>query len=159
MDNAPGETSTMFLARMMLASLALAAHVAYGAVQAYASNEGSGSVSVIDTGSDEVTATIDTGGKPRGIAAAHDAKRLYVSDQAANGLVVIDLAKNAVAQRAPLGKSPEGIYLSHDGRFLSAAIEENNQVAIVDTSSLAIVKRVTMRGKNPEHAVWSPDGK
>ena len=30
---------------------------------------------------------------------------------------------------------------------------------IVDTETLAVVKSVKMRGKNPEHAVWSPDGK
>ncbi|HYS74879.1 MAG TPA: hypothetical protein VEM38_02160, partial [Burkholderiales bacterium] len=48
---------------------------------AYVPNERSGTVSVIDTASDQVVATIKAGGKPRGIAASPDGRRLYVSDQ------------------------------------------------------------------------------
>ena len=75
-------------ARMVVALLALGAAVAEAQPFAYSSDEGSGTVSVIDTATDRVTATITTGGKPRGIAASHDGKRLYVSDQTANGLAV-----------------------------------------------------------------------
>ena len=62
-----------------LASLAAAA-----APFAYASNEGSASVSVIDTATDRVVATLKVGAKPRGIAISADGSRLYVSDQTAN---------------------------------------------------------------------------
>ena len=150
--------------RSVLSSLACAlaliacAYVAAAPV-AFVPNEGSGTVSVIDTATDRVASTITTGGKPRGIAIAPDGKRLYVSDQTANGLAVFDVGTNAAPVRVSLGDSPEGIYLSPDGRRLAAAIEENNQVLIVDTATLAIGNRVAMRGRNPEHAVWSPDAR
>ena len=127
-----------FLLRFFTLLLAVVAPAALAVPNAYVPNEGSGSVSVIDTTSDRVTATIKTGGKPRGIAVGHDAKRLYISDQAANSLVVFDTATNAEIARSRLGDSPEGIYLSPDGRWLSAAIEENNQVLIVDASMLLV---------------------
>src|SRR5690349_18633167 len=79
------------------------------AATAYASNEGSGSVSVIDTATDRVTATITTGGKPRGIAISLDGSKLYVSDQEANALVVVDTAQKKQIAKVPLGQSPEAI--------------------------------------------------
>src|SRR5438477_7365001 len=85
---------------------------AWAAPFAYIPNERSGTVSVIDTASDEIVATIKTGGKPRGIAAHPDGRRLYVSDQPSGALLVIDLEKREVSDRIPVGKSPEGVGLS-----------------------------------------------
>jgi YVTN family beta-propeller protein len=117
------------------------------AATAYASNEGSGTVSRIDTATDRVTATITTGGKPRGIALSLDGTKLYLSDQEANALVVVDTAQKKQVAKVPLGDSPEAIYLSPDGKWLSAAIEENNEVVILDTATLAVVKRHQDQGQ------------
>src|SRR3989440_1085017 len=98
---------------------------------AYVSNEGSASISIIDTATDKVVSTMKIGQKPRGIAISPDGKRLYISDQTANALRVIDTGKNAEITQVTLGESPEAIYVSADGKWLSAAIEEDNQVLIV----------------------------
>jgi YVTN family beta-propeller protein len=76
---------------------------------AYVPNEGSGSVSVIDTERDAVVAEFAAGVKPRGIAVTADGKRLYVSDQPGNSLLVIDTATRAIESRVDLGESPEGV--------------------------------------------------
>src|SRR5512144_2133283 len=47
---------------------------------AYVPNEGSGSVSVIDTATDQVIAEIPAGKKPRGTAVSVDGRTAYVSD-------------------------------------------------------------------------------
>ena len=60
---------------------------------AYVSNEGSASVSVVDTATDKVVATLKIGEKPRGIALSADGARLYLSDQTLNSLLVVDTAK------------------------------------------------------------------
>src|SRR5690242_10884921 len=112
-----------FLSSLPLALLAFAACAA-AAPLAYVSNEGSASVSVIDTATDRVVATLKIGEKPRGIALSADASRLYLSDQNLNSLVVVDTAKGAEIARVKLGDSPEAIYLSADGKWISAAIEE-----------------------------------
>ena len=125
-----------------IAAFTLAAHpgLAGSATLAYVPNEGSATISVIDTATDAVTDTLRVGEKPRGIAV--DARRLYVSDQTANALVVYDLAQHKQLATVALGSSPEAIYLSPDGKLLSAAIEEKDEVAIVDLATLAVVKRM-----------------
>jgi len=70
---------------------------------AYVPNEGSGTVSVIDTDKDVVIKEIKAGTKPRGIATGKEAKFLYVSDQPHNALLVIDLSKPQVAESIDLG--------------------------------------------------------
>src|ERR1051326_3276042 len=80
-------------------------------------NENAGTVSLIDTASDEVVGEIKTGGKPRGAAILAARKLAYVSDQPANALLVIDLEKRAVTKKVDLGESPEGVYVSPDGKW------------------------------------------
>ncbi len=125
-----------------IASVAVCA-IAAAAPMAYVPNEGSATVSVIDTSTDKVTATLRIGQKPRGIAA--DREPLYISDQTTNALVVYDPAAGKEVGKVNLGDSPEAIYLSPDGKWLSAAIEENDQVLIVDTAALTVVKRIRTR--------------
>ena len=123
-------------------------------------NEGSGTVSVIDTATDKVTATLNFGKKPRGIAISADGTRLYLSDQTANALVVVDIAKrrdDRDACRSAIRRRRSTCRPTASGS--SAAIEENDQVVIVDTAALKVDRSIKMKGKNPEHAVFSPDGK
>jgi YVTN family beta-propeller protein len=142
---------------------AIAAGLALGSAAAapfaYVPNEGSASISVIDTATDRVTATFPTGAKPRGVAVSGDGRRLFVSEQAAGAVVAYDTSNGRELGRAAVGASPEALYLSPDGRRLAVAVEEDDTVAIVDTASLAVVRRIRTRGKNPEHAAWSPDGR
>ena len=151
----------MHWVRLLVSSALVSAMTAAGALAdpfAYASNEGSGTVSVIDTATDKVTATFNVGGKPRGIALSPDRSRLYVSEQGSNSALIIDTSNGTQLARIPVGNSPEGIYLSSDGKLLSVSVEEDDTVVIIDTAAAKIVQRVKMRGKNPEHAVFSPDG-
>ena len=46
---------------------------------AYVVNEGSASVSIIDTQTEKVSATIKVGERPRGLAVSPDGERVYVS--------------------------------------------------------------------------------
>jgi len=148
------------LRRLALSILALAClSQARAAPFAYVPNERSGTVSVIDTASDRVVATIKTGGKPRGIAASPDGRRLYVSDQPTGSLVVVDLAAREISEQIPVGKSPEGVTISRDGAWIAVAVEENNSVALVRAAAPHELTSVRVSGQNPEHAVFSPDGK
>jgi YVTN family beta-propeller protein len=125
---------------------------------AYVANEGSGSLSIIDTGSDAVVGEIPAGKKPRGTVITRDGLTAYVSDQPNNRLLVVDLAQRRVSGDIPLGESPEGVGLSPDGRWVVAAVEERNEVVFVDAKQRRKAFTVAVKGKNPEHAVFSPDG-
>jgi YVTN family beta-propeller protein len=152
-DMTPG-----FFVRCRVLALWLPA-VALAAPFAYVPNEGSGTVSVIDTATDRVVGDIPAGKKPRGTAVSVDGKVAYVSDQPNNRLVTLDLAALRPLGEIALGESPEGVGISPDGRWVAAAVEENNVVAFVDTVAGKLAFVVKVRGKNPEHAVFAPDGR
>ena len=143
-----------------VAALSLLSYsIGMAAPLAYVPNEGSGTISVIDTDKDVVIKEIKAGTKPRGIATGKDAKSLYVSDQPHNALLVIDLDLQQVVDTIDLGESPEGVAMSPDGKWVAAAVEISNAVALVDTANKKRAATIKVEGKNPEHAVFSPDGK
>ena len=137
---------TNFL-HLAVAGLASLSTFASAAPFAYVPNEGSGTVTVIDTASDEVVANIPTGKKPRGLAISGN--WLYVSDQPNNRLQMIDLQQRKAAGVIALGESPEGVYASPDGRWIAAAMEESHDVAITDTQTNKVA--FTIKGvKGPD---------
>ena len=85
----------------IIAAMLVSSHT--WAATAYVSNEGSGTVSIIDTATDKVTSIGTFAKKPRGIAIDRDGSRLYLSDQTANALVVVDTAKRQVHCNDPAG--------------------------------------------------------
>ena len=114
---------------------------------AYAANEKSGTVSIIDTATNAVIGDIAAGKKPRGMATSKDGKTLYVSDQPEKALQVIDIASRKVTGKIDLGESPEGVYRSPDGKWIAVAIEEDNSVHFIDTASGKTEFSVKTEGK------------
>ncbi|MGH3671038.1 MAG: YncE family protein [Pseudonocardiaceae bacterium] len=74
----------------------------------YLPNSGSGSVSVIDTLSNTVIATIPVGSCPEGVAVTPDGRHVYVPNFASNSVSVIDTANDTVADTIPVGGDPWG---------------------------------------------------
>jgi len=75
-------------------------------------------VSVIDTATDTVVDTLQTGGKPRGAAAT--GQWLYVQRPAGNRLVLVDLRGAQAGWRIAQGVSPR-LGRSAYGRWIAAA--------------------------------------
>ena len=120
--------------------------------RAYATNEGSGSVSIIDTVTDTVVSTIDTGGKPRGLTLCKGSQKLFVSEQNSAQLWMIDLVKGDIEQRVQLGESPEAVYCSPDGKWLGVANEGSNSISFIEVKSMKLKFSVPVSGKNPSMA-------
>lgn len=139
----------------LLALLALAAD-AGAAPLAYVSNQKSGTVSIIDTATDTVIGEIPAGKGPRGAALSTNGQHLFVSDERGRQLMVLDLIARKPLGALPLGVITEGVDLR--GPWLATATEAANSVIFVDPLVPTEVFRVPTRGKNPEHAVFSPDG-
>ncbi len=62
----------------------------------YVSNQGSNSVSVLDTASNTIVKTVLVGTSPAGVAVTPDGAHVYVSNQGSNSVSVIDTASNTV---------------------------------------------------------------
>ena len=86
------------------ALIATCALNAWSSPIAYVANEGSRTLSVLDTATDTVLAEIAVGGKPRGTAIANDGLTAYVSDAAGDRLAIVDLAARKLRAQIALGR-------------------------------------------------------
>lgn len=98
--------------------LVLLAGSALAAPFAYVPNEKSATVSVIDTATDQRSADLPLGRRPRGVAS--DGTTLYLTDAKDGSLLSVDIKSGKVLRATRLGDSPEGLGLSADGKLLAA---------------------------------------
>jgi YVTN family beta-propeller protein len=109
----------------------------------YVTDVGSGNVSVIDTASNAVAATIRVGGGPVGIAVTPDGKYVYV----ANGSVsVISTSNNTVIATVQAGYYPYGIAVTPDGKYVyvttCCAFSTTNRVSVIETAHNTVIATI-----------------
>ena len=143
----------------------------------YVTNEVSGDLSIIDSGTLKVIATVPLGKRPRGIHSSPDHKTLYVAlsgtpiagpdvdestlplpDKSADGIGVYDVAQNKVLRIIPGGSDPENFDISKDGKQLYISNEDISAMSIVDVATGKVLNTIKMGGQ-PEGVKTSPDGK
>jgi YVTN family beta-propeller protein len=81
-------------------------------------NQYSNSVSVIDTATNDVIATVEVGNYPSGIAVSPDGTKVYVTNQYSNSVSVIDTATNSVTSSVAVGLNPNAF-----GQFICSSPE------------------------------------
>ena len=86
----------------------------------------SNTVSVIDTATNTVTATVPVGKCPMGVAVSPDGTKVYVANEGSNNVSVIDTATNTVTATVTVGKSPYGIAVTPDGTKVYVANSGND---------------------------------
>jgi gliding motility-associated-like protein len=123
---------------------------------AYISNYGSNNISVINTATNTVVATIPVGKNPDDVSVTPDGTKVYVSNQGDNTISVIDVASNTVSATIPIGISPEGIAISPDGNTLYIGTGYN-AITVVNTNTNAIITTILVGG-NPHGITINRDG-
>lgn len=139
----------------LLASIFVSAIPAYPAPLAFITNAGSGTVSVIDTETNSVTATLGVGQNPVGVAVSPDGRAVYVTNLSSGTVSVIDAAALSVARTYTAGASPFGIAVSPDDRYLYVA-NDDSFLRVLDALSGDTVATVPV-GPDPE-GVAVPSG-
>jgi YVTN family beta-propeller protein len=143
----------------------------------YITNEISGDLSVIDSTTMEVVATIPLGKRPRGIHASPDGRTIYVAlsgsppappgvdestlpppDRSADGIGVFDVASNKLLKILKGGPDPENFDVSLDGKTIYVSNEDASGVSFIDIASGTITKTIKT-GEEPEGVKLTPDGK
>jgi RHS repeat-associated protein len=136
------------------------------AVNAYISNGVSDSVSVIDTATNTVIATIPGLHEPFGVAVSPDGSTAYVANTLASNIAVIDTSTNTITDFIDI-PSPDSdtntLALSPDGLTLyamdSGGLTGYGIVYVIDTESGMVVDSLDLpSGTAPVGAVVSPDG-
>jgi YVTN family beta-propeller protein len=155
--------------------LAIAAFVAaslLGSAQsfaqnAYITNSGDNTVSVIDTTTDTVTATIPVGNSPYGVAVTPDGNRVYITNEGDNTVSVIDTTTNTVTATIPVGGLPEGVAVSPDGSrvYTSGGVISTLReysVSVINTATNTVIATIPIPygvGVYPPNSLSvAPDG-
>ena len=110
-----------------------------------------GTISVINTATNTVTATIAVGKDPKGIAVSPNGKRVYVTNrwdgvlldpstgdvaaEAAGSVSVINATTNQVIETITAGRMPDGIAVSPQGDYLYVANGNDGTVSVIKTGS------------------------
>lgn len=114
----------------------------------YVTNRDSNKVSVIDTATNAVTATVAAAAGPLGIAINPTGTRAYVTNAGANTLSVIDTATNTVMLTVPVGVYPTGVDVNPMGTMVYVANWSSNNVSIIDTNTNGVIGTIAV-GNRP----------
>ncbi len=124
----------------------------------YVANIGSGSVTVIDRGTDKV-ASVPTAAGAEGIDAAPGGREVWVSNRGADSISILDVATDqVVATLASGGKFPIRLKFTPDGKQVLVSNAQSNKVTIFDAAARKQVGEVAV-GAVPVGILITPDGR
>jgi YVTN family beta-propeller protein len=121
----------------------------------YVPNLASNSVSVIDTTTNTVVATVPVGVGPAAIDINPSGTFAYTAN-AGGGVSVISTAINAVVATVSVGPSPQGVAVSPNGTFAYVANSLGNTVSVIDTATNTVTGTITV-GTAPIFIAFTPD--
>jgi YVTN family beta-propeller protein len=108
----------------------------------YVTNFNANTVSVIDSATNTVIATIPVGASPRGVAISPGGTRAYVTNLGSNTVSVISTATNAVIATILVGISPRGVAVSPGGTRVYATNALSNTVSVIDTATNIVIATI-----------------
>lgn len=115
---------------------------------AYIANGSDNTVSVVDTASRAVTATISVGGFPFSVAVHPDGGTVYVTNEADDTVSVIDTATQSEVATVPVGDEPHGVAVHPDGGTVYVSNARSNAVSVIDAISHTVIDTVPV-GRGP----------
>ncbi|HEY3777070.1 MAG TPA: YncE family protein [Rhizomicrobium sp.] len=125
-------------------------------VQAYITNSTDGTVSVIDTSSNTVIATIPVGASPEGVGVTPDGSTVYVTNQGSNDVSVIATSSNTVTDTINVGVNPIAVAVTPDGSKVYVANAGSNTVSVIDEASNTVIATISV-GNTPRGVVVTPN--
>jgi YVTN family beta-propeller protein len=119
------------------------AYVAFGAV--------SNTVSVVDLATGTVTATVDGGISPGGIAIDESTDTVYVTNGGSNTVSVINGADNAVTGTISVGSGPDGVAVDQFTNTAYVTNSGSNTVSVISGATNTVTATAGV-GSGPEEA-------
>jgi len=136
--------TTFGLACAGLAVLSAPAHAApSGVTTAYVGDQYTGTVSVVDTASGAITATVSVGGYVEAVAVNPAGTRAYAASAVTNVVSVIDTATESVTATIPVGSNPSAVALNPAGTTAYVMNESSHSVSVIDTGTNAVTATIT----------------
>ena len=127
--------------------------------RAYVVNQGRNTVSVIDSASHSIIATMPAGAGAFRSVITPDSARLYVLNRLAVSVTVFDLATNGVVTTIPLVATDAALLaMSPDGRSVLVTNPTDARVSLIDTATNTVATRIPV-GRWPSGIAASPDNR
>ena len=128
--------------------------------EAYVANAGDDNVSVINTTTKTVVATISVGREPQGVAFAPDGAAVYVTNIKDNTVSVIDTATRTQTTTIAVGRSPQSIAaaVTPNGPRAYVPNFDDNTVTVIDLTTHTPLPDPIVVGEGPLGVAVSVDG-
>ncbi|HEY6390811.1 MAG TPA: malectin domain-containing carbohydrate-binding protein [Bryobacteraceae bacterium] len=143
----------LFTALVAVLSIGIAVAQPY----AYVANISGNSVSVVNTATNTVAATITVPMSPSGVAVTPDGLFVYVASQGANSVSVISTATNTIVATIPVGTTPVQLAITPNGAEVYVVVRGLNQVAVISTVSQTVVANINV-GNRPVAVAFNLNG-
>ena len=145
------------IALASIAMILMLVSIAGAAPYAYVPNSGDGTVSVIDTSTNTVTATVHVGSYPTGVSVNPAGKTVYVTNTLSDTVSVIDTSTHNVTSTVAVGSSPVGVSVNPAGTMVYVANCDDDTVSVIDTSTNTVTSTVPV-GNDPSGVSFNPAG-
>ncbi|MDW5549944.1 PKD domain-containing protein [Methanosarcina sp.] len=123
---------------------------------AYITNFDDDTISVIDTATNKVTATVPVwGSEAWGVAVSPDGKKVYVT--CFSDVYSIDTATNTATHMVSLGSTLRGVAVSPDGKKVYVTNINDGTVSVIDTATNKVTATVNV-GSTLRGVAVTPDG-
>src|SRR5207237_1605855 len=96
------------------------------------SNFGSGSISIVDLGTNTAGTPIPVENKPWGVAVTSRGTAVYVTNRGSGTLSIVDPIQIQMTKTVPVGGLPLGVAVTPDGTRVYVALFDDDAVAVVD---------------------------
>lgn len=117
-------------------------------------NRGANTISVLDTATETLVATLKAGGKmPIRVKFTPDGTEVLVSNARSNSVAVFDAARGEEIAKVDTGSEPIGILIVPDGSQAFIANTQSNQVSVLDLKDRKVV-RTFRTGTEPDGMAW-----
>jgi YVTN family beta-propeller protein len=107
-----------------------------------------GTVSVIRTSDNVVTATVVVGNGPWGVAVTPSGDYVYVTNNLDGTVSVIRTSDNVVTARVVVGRGPWGVAVTPSGDYVYVANSSDATVSVISTSDNAVENTISV-GNSP----------
>ncbi len=105
-------------------------------------------MSVINTATNTVIATITVGTDPGAVAVTPDGARAYVTNSGSGSVSVINTATNTVIATITVGLGPGRVAVSSDGTRAYVTNSGSDSVSVIDTATNTVTATITV-GSHP----------
>ncbi|GAA3884248.1 hypothetical protein GCM10022243_56270 [Saccharothrix violaceirubra] len=134
--------------------------VAFDGARGYVTNVRDNTLTIIDTPTNTIDATVQVGDGPAGVVVSPSGGFVYVSNYRAGTVSVVDAATATTTETIAVGANADGVALTPDGKKLYVAhdVAGPGTVTVVDTTTNTVVTDIAT-GNTPTAVAVTPDGR